>query len=142
MWEHEYTVETDVSPEAIWAVLSDLDGWPRWDTSMERVALQGPFAVGSQVSMTPQGQDPIVSTIIGISEPGYYADRTDFGPVTLEFSHRLTRLGTGGTRITHRLEITGDGAAELGPQLGPEITADFPEAMDGLLACAGAESTV
>jgi hypothetical protein len=29
-------------PEVIWAVLSDLDRWPRWDTSMERVALQGP----------------------------------------------------------------------------------------------------
>jgi hypothetical protein len=138
MWEHEYTVETNVSPEAIWAVLSDLDRWPRWDTSMERVALQGPCAVGTKVAMTPQGQDPIVSTIVAIKETEHYADRTDFGGVTLEFSHRLTRLGTGGTRITHRLEITGDGAAELGPQLGPEITADFPEAMDGLLACAGA----
>ena len=142
MWEHEYMVETDVSPEAIWAVLSDLDRWPRWDTSMERVALQGPFAVGSRVSMTPQGQDPIVSTIVGVTEPEYYADRTDLGPVTLEFSHQLARLSTGGTRITHRLEITGAGAAELGPQLGPEITADFPEAMAGLLACAAAESTV
>jgi hypothetical protein len=136
MWVHEYVRETGIGAEAIWTVLSDLDQWPRWDTSMERVALQGPFAVGSQVSMTPQGQDPIVSTIIAISPAEYYADRTEFGPVTLEFSHRLTRLDTGGTRITHRLEITGDQAAELGPQLGPEITADFPEAMDGLLACA------
>jgi hypothetical protein len=42
MWVHEYTAETAVSPEAIWAMLSDLDRWPRWDTSMERVALQGP----------------------------------------------------------------------------------------------------
>ena len=138
MWVHEYTVETDVRPEAIWAVLSDLDQWPRWDTSMERVSLQGPFAVGTRVSMTPQGQEPIVSTIMAITEPEFYADRTDFGPVTLDFSHRLTRLDTGGTRITHRLEITGDSAAELGPQLGPEITGDFPEAMDGLLACAAA----
>jgi len=105
---------------------------------MERVALQGPFAVGTQVSMTPVGQDPIVSTIVAITEAEYYADRTDFGGVTLQFSHTLTRLADGGTRITHRLEITGDGAAELGPQLGPEITADFPEAMDGLLACAAA----
>src|ERR1700727_3084381 len=73
MWVHEYVRETGVGPEAIWAVLSDLDQWPSWDTSMERVALQGPFAVGSQVSMTPQGQDPIVSTIIAISPAEYYA---------------------------------------------------------------------
>lgn len=138
MWVHEYTVETDVSPEAIWAVLRDLDRWPRWDTSMERVSLEGSFAVGSRVSMTPLGQEPIVSTIVAVAEPEYYADRTDLGPVSLQFSHRLIRLDTGGTRITHRLEITGDGAAEMGPQLGPEITADFPEAMDGLLAWAAA----
>jgi uncharacterized protein YndB with AHSA1/START domain len=138
MWVHEHTVETAVSPEAVWAVLRDLDQWPRWDTSMERVALQGPFAVGTRVAMTPVGQEPIVSTIVAIAEPEYYADRTGFGGVTLEFSHTLTRLAGGGTRITHRLEITGDGAAELGPQLGPEITADFPQAMDGLLACAAA----
>ena len=138
MWVHEHAAETAVSPEAVWAVLRDLDQWPRWDTSMERVALQGPFAVGSQVAMTPVGQEPIVSTIVAITEAEYYADRTDLGPVTLQFSHTLTWLPGGGTRITHRLEITGDGAAELGPQLGPEITADFPEAMDGLLACAAA----
>jgi uncharacterized protein YndB with AHSA1/START domain len=136
MWTHEYAVETELAPEAVWAVLRDLDQWPRWDTSMEQVTVRGPFAVGSQVAMTPQGQDPIVSTIVAITEPEYYADRTDLGPVTLEFSHTLTRLDTGGTRIAHRLEIAGDGAAERGPQLGPEITADFPEAMDGLLACA------
>ena len=40
-------------PEVIWAVLSDLDRWPRWYTSMERVAVGGPFALGTQVSMTP-----------------------------------------------------------------------------------------
>jgi hypothetical protein len=33
MWVHEYTAGTAVSPEAIWAVLSDLDRWPRWDTA-------------------------------------------------------------------------------------------------------------
>jgi uncharacterized protein YndB with AHSA1/START domain len=136
MWVHEHTAETAASPEAVWAVLRDLGQWPRWDTSMERVALQGPFAVGSRVAMTPVGQDPIESTIVGITEAEYYADRTDFGGVTLQFSHTLTRLAGGGTRITHRLEITGDDAAELGPKLGPEITADFPEAMDGLLAAA------
>jgi Polyketide cyclase / dehydrase and lipid transport len=45
MWTHEYTAETTLPPEAIWEVLRDLDNWPRWDTSMERVSIQGPFDV-------------------------------------------------------------------------------------------------
>jgi len=76
--------------------------------------------------------------ITAITERELYADETDLGDVILRFSHTLTRLADGGTRITHRLEITGPKAYELGPELGPAITADFPEAMQALLAYAAA----
>ena len=49
MWTHEHTVETELPPEAIWQVLSDVDGWTSWDTSMEQVTLLGPFAVGTEI---------------------------------------------------------------------------------------------
>ena len=138
MWTHEHTAETPLAPEAIWNVLKDLDNWPRWDTSMETVTLHGPFAVGSRVTMKPTGQEPITSVIAAITENEFYADQTDLGDVILRFSHTLTRRAQGGTRITHRLEITGPKADELGPELGPAITADFPEAMQALLAYAAA----
>ena len=43
-------------------------------------------------------------------------------------------LEGGGTKVTHRLEITGPAADQVGPELGPAITEDFPEALDALLA--------
>ncbi|MFD8483244.1 SRPBCC family protein [Kitasatospora sp. NPDC059673] len=134
MWQHEYTADTTAAPHAVWAVLSDLNSWPSWDTSMESVTLDGPFAVGSKVAMTPTGQEPIVSVITQIEENHVYADETEFGGTTLRFSHTLTALPEGGTRVLHRLEITGPDADGLGPELGPMITEDFPEAMAGLLA--------
>lgn len=134
MWVHEHTGETDASPEAVWRVLRDLDEWPSWDTSMEWVRLQGPFGVGSEVRMKPIGQDAITSTIVEASENEVYADETTLSDVTLRFSHRLERRPAGGTRVVHRLEITGPAAGEVGPQLGPAITEDFPEAMDAMLA--------
>jgi hypothetical protein len=138
MWTHEHIADTDLKPEAVWKVLRDIDNWARWDTSMEMVTLHGPFAVGSRVTMTPTGQEPITSVITAITENELYADETDLGDVNLRFSHTLTRRAEGGTRIAHRLEITGPKAAELGPELGPAITADFPEAMQALLAHAAA----
>jgi len=117
-------------------VLSDLDGWARWDTSMEEVKLDGPFAVGSRVRMTPTGQEPIESVITEIRENERYADETEFGGVVLRFSHTLTRLPHGGTRIVHRLEISGPAADKVGPELGPQIVEDFPEAMAALVAYA------
>jgi uncharacterized protein YndB with AHSA1/START domain len=133
MWEHEHTAETDVPRELIWKTLADIDGWTAWDTSMEAIRLDGPFAVGSRVLMTPAGQDAIESTIVEITPGERYADETTFGGATLRFSHTLSSPAAGTTRIVHRLEITGADADQLGPELGPMITEDFPEAMTGLI---------
>lgn len=138
MWSHEYTGETSAAPQAVWAVLRDLDQWAQWDTSMEKVSLLGPFEVGSRVSMTPIGQEPIVSVITAIEENVRYADETEFGGVVLRFSHTLSPLEDGGTRVVHRLEIDGPEADQVGPELGPAITEDFPQAMDALFARASA----
>src|SRR6266540_1931842 len=133
MWVHERTAETAASPTAVWHVLRNLDEWGSWDTPLEWVRLQGSFQVGSEVTMKPKGQDPITSVIVEATENRVYADETTLGEVTLRFSHILEPLASGGTKVTHRLEITGPAAEEAGPQLGPAITEDFPEAMDALL---------
>jgi uncharacterized protein YndB with AHSA1/START domain len=138
MWTHEHAAESPLPAGAIWQVLADLDNWARWDTSMERVELHGPLQAGSTVTMTPKGQDPITSVITEVTENERYADQTEFGGVTLAFSHTLTPLPGGGTRIVHRLEITGEEAAEAAPEIGPMITEDFPDAMAALLAHAAA----
>jgi uncharacterized protein YndB with AHSA1/START domain len=132
MWTHEYEATTRVSPHEVWQVLSAVDDWASWDTSMEWVRLDGPFEVGSPVVMKPIGQDPITSTIAEIVPDQRYADETSFGGVTLRFSHTL-HPAAAGTRVVHRLEITGGAADQVGPELGPAITEDFPEAMAGLL---------
>jgi hypothetical protein len=136
MWTHEHSARTELAPEAVWTVLADLDNWPDWDTSMESVRLDGPFAVGSRVTMVPVGQEPVTSVITVIEENERYADESEFGGVTLRFSHALTRLPGGGTDVVHRLEIDGAEADNVGPEVGAMITADFPEAMAALLAYA------
>jgi hypothetical protein len=136
MWSYEHVAEAEVAPETIWSVLADIDGWAEWDTSLEQISLLGPFQVGTEISMTPVGQQPIRSTIVEIVDNRRYADRTEFAGVSLLFSHTLT-ASAGGTRIVHRLEIGGPTADRVGPELGPAITADFPDAMAALIARAG-----
>jgi len=48
--------------------------------------------------------------------------------------HRARRIGPERTRVTYRMEITGPAAGTLGPQIGPEISADFPETLAELVA--------
>jgi hypothetical protein len=47
-------------------------------------------------------------------------------------AHRLEPAEAGGTRIVYRTEITGPAADQVGPELGPAITGDFPDVVAAL----------
>ena len=136
MWSTEYSTETGLAAPAIWAALSDLHHGLALDGNSDRFELHGPFAVGTELTVTPQGQGSFRSTITELTENSVYADRTEFGGLILTFRHMLAPLAGGGTRVTHELVIDGDDAGTMGPELGPQISADFPEAMNALLAAA------
>ena len=98
--------------------------------------LHGPLAVGTRLTVTPQGQDAMESVITELDPERVYADQTVFGGLVLTFRHRLAPAPGGGTAVSHTLEITGDDADAAGPELGPQISGDFPDAMAELLAAA------
>ncbi|MEZ0447663.1 SRPBCC family protein [Cellulomonas sp. ICMP 17802] len=136
MWSTEHTAETTLPRETVWAALRDLHRGTLTYDGADSFELQGEFAVGSTVSVTPVGQDTFESTIVDLVEPETYADRTVYGDVTLLFRHTLVPV-EGGTRVTHRLEIDGPAGDEVGPELGPQISDDFGTAMAALFDAAG-----
>lgn len=140
MWTTEHCATTDVEPAAVWTALRDLHSGVPLGPHSDRFELHGPFAVGTEVSVTPQGQETMRSTIVELDEPRTYADRTAFGELMLLFRHTVTPLDDGGTSVTHQLEITGPDADEVGPELGPQISGDFPIAMEELLVAARGRS--
>ncbi len=136
MWTTHHTAETVVAPWAVWAALKDLHSGTPLSERSDRFELHGPFAVGSEISVTPAGQDTFRSRIVELRENELYADETSFGGLTLLFRHTFTETPDGGTRITHQLVIDGENVAEVGPELGPQISEDFPVAMNDLIAAA------
>ena len=62
-----------------------------------------------------------------------FTDEMDAGDFVVRTEHRLQPAGPGTTRVVYRTEITGPAAAQVGPQLGPAITADFPQVLAGLV---------
>lgn len=136
MWSTEHSVETTTEPGNVWAALRDLHSGTPLSESSDRFELHGPFAVGTELSVTPQGQDTLRSRIVELVENEVYADETSFGGLTLLFRHTLSRLNDGGTRITHALVIDGQDADQVGPELGRQISADFPTTMRDLVAAA------
>lgn len=136
MWTTNYTAETSATSTDVWDALRALHSGIALGPASDKFELHGPFAVGTQVTVTPRGQDPMKSIITEL-EPGLvYADQTSFGELLLTFRHQLRTTQAGGTTVTHTLEITGTGSDQVGPELGPQISGDFPIAMAELIASA------
>ena len=132
MWTYEHSIETAASPESIWPLYTDVPAWPRWDQGLEWVTLSGSFAAGSAGSLKVPGQDPLPFKILDVRPLEGFSDETYIPNLAIRFDHSLEQTTTGTTRITHRVIITGPAAEDVGPDLGLQITADVPEAMESL----------
>jgi uncharacterized protein YndB with AHSA1/START domain len=134
MWIAEHSVETAAAPEAVWRIWADVPTWPEWNGDIDRIDLEGEFAAGGRIIMTPPGDEPIELRIAEAREPELFVDEADLGPIVVRTTHRAERLAGERTRVTYRMEITGPEADTLGPQIGPEISGDFPETLATLVA--------
>ena len=132
MWTTEHSMETTASAETVYALYADVAAWPGWDESVELAELDGPFVAGSAGRMRPAGVETLPFTLLW-AEPGRgFTDETPFMGHVLRFVHLLEPAADGGTRITHRVEIEGPAAAEM----GPNVASDLPDAMAALVAAA------
>jgi uncharacterized protein YndB with AHSA1/START domain len=133
MWEAEYSIETRATPEEIWRLWADVAGWPAWNADIEEIELSGPFAAGSTIRMTPIDQEPIELRIAEAVEPELFVDEADLGEIVVRTIHRAEQVDGGRARVSYRMEITGPASDTLGPQIGPEISGDFPQTLAALV---------
>ena len=83
--------------------------------------------------MTPVGQETVELRIAEASAPNLFVDEAHLGDVAVRTFHRIDRLDGERSRVTYRMEITGPTADTVGPELGPEISGDFPKTLAALV---------
>jgi hypothetical protein len=132
MWTTEHGIETAAAPEVIWGLRAEVAGWPDWNADLERAELSGPFVAGNTITMTPHGQEPIELRIAEAVESEQFVDEAHLGDVVVRTIHRIEQL-EGRIRVVYRIEITGPEADTLGPRIGPDISADFPQVLAALV---------
>ncbi|HEY0718369.1 MAG TPA: polyketide cyclase [Streptosporangiaceae bacterium] len=136
MWQTDYTLGTDLAPDAVWRALRALQTGQVPLSSGDRRHLTGQFAIGGTVAVTPVGLDTLESTITELTEGQLLAEQTRFGDLILVLRHTLYPLDGGGTRITREIQIDGDKADVEGPIVGPRISEDYPEALQEIVTVA------
>ena len=136
MWTTDFTQDTDLAPEVLWPLLSDIDGWGAWNDGIEKIALDGPLVVGAGFEMKPPGEDPLHSTVAELVENRLLTDVTDLGDLVVRVAHRLDPRPEGGTSVTFAVEVSGPAADAVGEEVGTAISADFPDVIASLVAAA------
>jgi uncharacterized protein YndB with AHSA1/START domain len=128
MWTHEDSIETSVPAARVWELFSNVERWKDWNAGIESIELHGPFAEGATFTMQPPGEDALSSTLIEVRPNESFTDETVVDETRVLVSHRLVELPSGHTKIIYSTEITGPGAAEIGPM----VTSDFPDVLAAL----------
>ncbi|MEY9895038.1 hypothetical protein ABIA31_008726 [Catenulispora sp. MAP5-51] len=136
MWEYEYSATAEVTPNAVWTLWADPLGWHTWNDGVGEVELHGPFAAGTEFTMTSPGEDTIRMRITEVVPDQAWIDVCEVPGMLITTHHLIEDLGAGRTKVTYRTEITGEAADQVGPEIGPQICADFPDVVTKLLALA------
>jgi hypothetical protein len=131
---YSHTVEADVTAEAVWSLYDDVTSWPSWDAQAELVTRDGPFATGTTGTMKFVGQPALHYRLTKVEPQREFVDETPVGPLVVRVSHLLEPLASGRLRITYAAEI--DGPEEQTQEIGPMITADFPDTIASLIRLA------
>jgi uncharacterized membrane protein len=91
---YETTITIDAPADDVWAVLADVERWPEWTASMQKVERQGggDLAVGTTVRIK-QPRLPATTWHVTDVEPGRSFSWADSSPgVTTFADHRLVPL--------------------------------------------------
>jgi hypothetical protein len=136
MWTYEHSIETDAAPEALWRLWADVENWGVWNADIASIHISGRFAAGTEIVMTPAGQDPVHLLIAEATVNELFVDEARFDGLLLRTIHRLDQGERARTRVTYRMEITGTDSDQFGPQIGPAVTADWPDTMAALVKLA------
>ena len=139
-WEYEATTTTAADPQRVWELWTDIPGWSRWHPGIAAASLDGPFATGATGQSRAPGGPPSPLRIAEIDAPRAFVSETTLRMARLRFDHEIEPDGAGGTRLTHRVHMTGPATPVFKRVLGPRFAKRLPAALEGLAALAGEPS--
>ena len=85
------------------------------------------------------GQEPLRYRLARVDPQREFVDETPVGALVVRVSHRLEPLPSGRLRIAYSAEI--DGPKDQAQEVGPMITADFPDTIASLIRQAAERSS-
>ena len=132
VWECEHEIEVNAGPEVVWRIFQNLAEWPKWNAGIARIEVDGPFVAGTRFRMTLPDGPELTTRLVEVRENVGFVDETRLEDLRVFVDHQIQPLPAGRSRVKYSLEAFGPSCDEM----GPIISADFPEVLKALAALA------
>lgn len=139
-WERSAEAVSAAPPQAVWRRLLDGRRWSEWNPGVQWMALEGPLASGTVVTLKPKGAPQTAFRLESAVEPRLLALVVTFGPLaTMRLRWELAPAGSG-TALAQTVEIGGPLAGLLLRRAAERIAGGMAASLERLGALAAAEA--
>ena len=130
---HETSLHIRAASQQVWAVLTDVENWPRWDSGVTRV--DGKLAVGQRLTITvaanPKRPFPVKVTELAAPHQMTFSAGIPLAVFTGTRSFTITPMGASECQLTLREEYSGMLAKRIYAK-APGINPAFMKFVQGL----------
>jgi uncharacterized protein YndB with AHSA1/START domain len=140
MWDFEHSVDVHASRERVWALWTDIAGWPSWNPGVARAELDGPLAEGATGTVRAAGGPTSTLKVLAVEPDRSFVTEASERFMRLRFEHEVADAEDGQLRLTQRVRMTGLATPLMRRTVGARLERSIPEALAALVERAMAES--
>jgi carbon monoxide dehydrogenase subunit G len=106
--QHTTSVTVEAPAERVWAVLSDIAGWPHWTPTVTAIRTDSPqLALGARVTVTQPGRRPTEYLVDEYADGTSFRWSRDRGGVLQVADHAVTPIDATHCTVTVSFAMTG-----------------------------------
>jgi hypothetical protein len=128
-WETTSTLESDVSPAAVWEMAyANVDAWPQWNAEIKRASLDGPLALGATAKIVFGTGLRLRFRVVEFEEGHLFTDEARLPGARMGHRHRIEPTESGGSHLINTIYIEGALAPLWRRIMGPAAARALPDA--------------
>ena len=133
IWEFEHSIEASAARERVWALWTEVSGWPSWNPGIGRAQLNAPVAEGATATVRAVGGPTAILKILALEPGRRFVTEASERLIRLRFEHELVDLESGQLLIIHRVRMTGPATPLLRHTIGARLKRSIPAAPAALV---------
>ena len=107
--KYEHSIDIDASPRSVWAVLSDVPGWPTWSASMRSAKWvdESGLAVGHSARIEQPKLRPATWMITAVDAGRSFTWETKSPGFAIGATHTISPRDSGGVTVALSTNVSG-----------------------------------